>query len=130
MYCTDSLGSHLAFSSSAMLYSFRVTTKTHKARSLRRNLAEPAKQWEHILVSVLAGIGVLHITALILLAVYRHHIWQTQILQTQVSIARLEREVDQLGVRVAHDATDQKYMESLARLQGFVRPDEHVIVPK
>lgn len=83
----------------------------------------------HGILLVLAAIGVLHATALVVVTLYRDHAWNQQAEDTRARIQRLEHEVNQLTTRRAKASTDERYLEELARRQGFVRKTETVTVP-
>lgn len=83
----------------------------------------------HGILLALAAIGVLHTTALVVVTLYRDHAWNQQAQDTAARIQRLEREVNQLTTRRAKASTDTRYLEELARKQGFVKKTETVTVP-
>jgi cell division protein FtsB len=100
-----------------------VITKPRAARS-----ANPLRVAHGILL-VLATIGVLHATALVVVTLYRDHAWNQQAADTRQRIHQLQREVNQLTTRRAKASTDERYLEELARRQGFVKKTETVTVP-
>jgi predicted signal transduction protein with EAL and GGDEF domain len=81
------------------------------------------------LMIVVAALGLLQITALILLTLYRHFDWSYQADQKRVTVQQLQLEVKELRERVRL-SSDPAYLEGLARKQGFIQDDERVIVPK
>lgn len=93
--------------------------------------AQPANilRVAHGILLVLATIGVLHATALVVVTLYRDHAWNQQARDTAVRIHELQREVNQLTTRRAKASTDERYLEELARKQGFVKKTETVTVP-
>jgi cell division protein FtsB len=77
----------------------------------------------------IAALGLLQITALVLLTLYRHFDWSYRADLKRQQVQQLELEVKELRERVKL-STDPAYLEGLARKQGFVRDGERVIVPK
>jgi cell division protein FtsB len=87
---------------------------------------------EHIpatLFTIVAAVGLLQITALILLTLYRHFDWSYQAEQKRAVVQQLQLEVKELRERQKL-SSDPAYLEGLARKQGFIRDGERVIVPK
>lgn len=87
---------------------------------------------EHVPVTVftvIAALGVLQITALVLLTLYRHFDWSAQAARERAQVQQLQLEVKELRERVQL-SSDPAYLEGLARKQGFVKQGERVIVPK
>lgn len=82
-----------------------------------------------LVVMILAAAGVVQITVLVSMSLYRHHAWTLEAGGARDRIAALEREVDDLSTGVARLSNDASYLETLARRQGFVRKGERVIVP-
>ncbi len=81
------------------------------------------------LMMVVAALGLLQITALILLTLYRHFDWSYQADLKRQTVQQLQLEVGELRERVRL-SSDPAYMEGLARKQGFIQDGERVIVPK
>ena len=81
------------------------------------------------LMIVVAALGLLQITALILLTLYRHFDWTYQADLKRTSVQQLQLEVNELRERVRL-SSDPAYLEGLARKQGFIQDGERVIVPK
>ena len=81
------------------------------------------------LMIVVAALGLLQITALVLLTLYRHFDWSYQADQKRAVVQQLELEVGELRERVRL-SSDPAYLEGLARKQGFIQDGERVIVPK
>ncbi|MBB6098804.1 hypothetical protein HNR42_002239 [Deinobacterium chartae] len=80
-----------------------------------------------ILISVLAGIGIMQMTLMIGATAYRSALWGRQISEVRDEVNRLRRDVRILEQVRAH-ADDPEYLRSLARCLGFVGTDEQVIV--
>jgi hypothetical protein len=81
------------------------------------------------LMVVIAALGLLQITALVLLTLYRHFDWSYQADQKRAVVQQLQLEVKELRERVRL-SSDPAYLEGLARKQGFIGEAERVIVPK
>jgi cell division protein FtsB len=87
---------------------------------------------EHVpatLFTVVAALGLLQITALILLTLYRHFDWSAQAAQERAVVQQLRLEVKELRERVKL-SDDPAYLEGLARQQGFIKDGERVVVPR
>ena len=80
------------------------------------------------LFTVVAALGLLQITGLVLLTLYRHFDWSAQAAQERAVVQQLRLEVKELRDRVKL-SSDPAYLEGLARQQGFVKDGERVIVP-
>ncbi len=98
------------------------TRSTSLLRSVREHV--PAT-----IFTVVVALGVLQITALVLLTLYRHFDWSYQAGQQRARVQQLQLEVKELRERVKL-STDPAYLEGLARKQGFIKDGERVIVPK
>lgn len=81
------------------------------------------------LMIAVAALGLLQITALILLTLYRHFDWSYQAELKRGVVQQLQLEVKELRERVRL-SSDPAYLEGLARKQGFIQDGERVIVPK
>ena len=81
------------------------------------------------LMIAVAALGLLQITALILLTLYRHFEWTHQADLKRAVVQQLQLEVGELRERVRL-SSDPAYLEGLARKQGFIQDGERVIVPK
>ncbi len=82
-----------------------------------------------LLMTLVAALGLLQITALILLTLYRHFDWSYRADLKRQEVQQLQLEVKELQQRVKL-STDPAYLEGLARKQGFIREGERVVVPK
>jgi cell division protein FtsB len=114
---------HTTFHEDSCYTASPVTTRsTSLLRSAREHI--PAT-----LFTVVAALGLLQITALILLTLYRHFDWSYQAEQKRAVVQQLQLEVKELRERQKL-SSDPAYLEGLARKQGFIREGERVIVPK
>jgi cell division protein FtsB len=87
------------------------------------------EQFGRVVLFAVAALGIAHVTALILMSVYRHSYFTQQADLTAGRISALKSEVRELEVRAAKARSDRDYLEQLARRQGFVRKSERVMVP-
>ena len=99
---------------------------------MQKRLSAQPKWTERLGHGVLLGIaalGVLHITALLLVVGYRQYTWTQDIQAAKSRIQQLELEVRELERRADKAQNDEAYLEALSRRQGFVKNGERVLVP-
>ncbi len=83
-----------------------------------------------LLLTVLLGAGLIQLTIMTSVTLYRHvEASQTAAIE-EARIAALQNEINVLKERATQARTDTLYLERLARKQGFVKRGEQVLVPK
>jgi cell division protein FtsB len=81
------------------------------------------------LLTFLAVLGSAHALVLVGAELVRNYHVTRSIQTLAADVAELEAEVAGLGEVLEH-GTDVRYLEQLARTQGYVYPDEVLIVPR
>ena len=92
------------------------------ARSLGRK-ADTPKRGVNLFFLVIAVVGCIHVLAMLSLEISRLVYTDREVARLERDIADLELESTNLRNVVAHQ-NDPVYREQLARLQGFIYPDE------
>ena len=97
----------------------------------KRLTAQPkwTERLGHVALLAVAALGVLKVTALLVVVGYRQVAWTQDISAAKARIGQLEVEVRELERRADKAQNDASYLEALARRQGFVKKGEQVLVP-
>ncbi len=80
-----------------------------------------------LIASVLAGLGIVQTSFLLVQEVYRAAQWSRETVQARREVAQLQQDIAVLKSVQAH-ADDPAYLTELARCQGFVGGRDQVIV--
>lgn len=83
----------------------------------------------HRLLVVLAVVGSLHLFFLVAVELNRGLVHRREITRLEAEVTALRQELDALG-EVARHGADRSYRVALARNQGFVFPDETLLVTR
>lgn len=87
----------------------------------------PRKQKLNLVIVVLATLGVLQLLYLTFVESDRMFVTKREVARLEADVARLQAEHQDL-LDVAAHADDPVFREQLARLQGFIGPDELRVV--
>lgn len=80
-----------------------------------------------VLLSVLAGLGIIQMTVLIGYSIYRTVEFNQQIQELEARVALLKQDVGDLK-NMRQKSFDPEFLRQLARCQGFVGEQEEVLV--
>ena len=92
-------------------------------RSLGRKAEKASSRGANTLFLVIAVVGCIHALAMLTLEISRTVYTNREVARLERDISELELEAANLGNVIAH-RDDARYREQLARLQGFIYPDE------
>lgn len=81
----------------------------------------------HPVLIVIAVVGCLHLFFLLAVELDRNLVQRREVARLESEVAALNAELDRL-VEIAAHGEDSAYREVLARKQGFVYPDESLLV--
>lgn len=90
-------------------------------------MTEPRGRRVHPALVVLAVVGCLHLFFIIGVELDRNLVHKRDVARLEAEVSALTAELDRLD-EVASRADDAAFREALARSQGYVYPDENLIV--
>ncbi len=89
----------------------------------RKTEKDTPNKGANLLFLVIAVVGCIHALAMLTLEISRTVYTNREVARLERDIASLELESTDLSNVIAH-RNDERYREQLARLQGFIYPDE------